>query len=75
MFVHNFAIFSTLRLNSSQYNSGVEKNKDSNDTLYEGKIKIRKVYLASLHNAVNQYNSGVINEITKNKTKNEMEID
>ncbi|OSY08008.1 hypothetical protein S2E19_04843 [Bacillus mycoides] len=27
MFVHNFATFSTLRLNSSQYNSGVEKNK------------------------------------------------
>lgn len=40
----------------------------------KGKIKMRKVDLATLHNAVNQYNSGVIDEITKNKTKNEMEI-
>ncbi|GIX57451.1 hypothetical protein BPADB04_24810 [Bacillus paranthracis] len=66
--------FAFYDLKRSQYNSGVKKNKHLNDTLYEGKIKMRKVYLAALHNAVNQYNSGVIDEITKNKTKNEMEI-
>lgn len=45
------------------------KNKHLNDTLYEEKIKMKKVYLASLHNEVNQYNSGVM------KNKNEMETD
>lgn len=35
---------------------------------------MRKVYLAALHFLLHQYNSCVIDEITKNKTKNEMEI-
>lgn len=51
------------------------KNEHLNDTLYEEKIKMRKVYLAALHFLLHQYNSCVIDEITQNKTKNEMEIE
>ncbi|HDR4554359.1 TPA: hypothetical protein QCQ24_002321 [Bacillus cereus] len=55
----------SLQLKNSHYNSGVMKNEHLNDTLYEEKIKMRKVYLAALHFLLHQYNSCVIDEITK----------